>query len=147
MDKIDFDKIKAQAKETEEYFNTWGKYPMAMSEAVSETLLHMSDETKRLVANSPKYMLVAFHLTLGLAIRNGLGLWNYFPNSNNADAESHRILEALWESLQSDKRYRDVLRNPETGDELPEELKNVDIMQYWKRKSHYDSLVKEFMVS
>jgi hypothetical protein len=120
---------------------------MPLQQAVEEVLSHLSEVDKKLVANSPKYLLISFHLGLGMAIRNGLGLWNYYPDSNYADAESNRILEALWEVLQSDNRYKGVLRNPETGDELPEELRAIDLGQYWKGKSYYDSLIKEFTVS
>lgn len=122
----------------------WKQYPMLLEEAVEEVLLHMSEGTKRRVANSPKYLLSSFNLGLGLTIKNGLGLSTQFPDSNLADAELFKIMEGVWESLQKDRRYKDVLRNPETGDELPEELRNVNLTQYTERKFFYDNLAREF---
>lgn len=86
--------------------NSWKQYPMTIEEAVGEVLRHLSEEEKRIIANTPKSSLVVFHFSLGLSIRNLLGIGKYYANWTErpifdcSDNESTRIIDMLWERLQ-----------------------------------------------
>ena len=130
----------------------WNIHLMPIGEAAEIMLSEFSEGSRRLLANTPKYLLHSFHLGWGKCIRNRLGLWNYYNNSPipreavhlYAEVESALILETMWEKLQADERYRDLLRDPNTGDQLPEEIRNVGVGQYSQKASFYDGLVEEF---
>ncbi len=135
----------------------WKQWPIPLEEAAEEVLLHISEGTKKKVANSPKGALLLFNDCLGLYIRNNLSLWAYFSGREATEQHPDRIslfiIEALWKRLQQYDCYKGVLRDPKSGIELPEELKNIgiwtatkpsewailsDFMQYWKATSHLE---------
>ena len=130
----------------------WNIHPKPVEEAADIMLSEFSEGSRRLLANTPKYLLDSFRLGWGKCIRNRLGLWNYYNNSPipreavhlYAEGESALILETMWGKLQADERYRGLLKNPDTGNQLPEEVRNLDVGQYLQKKSYYDSLVEDF---
>ena len=125
---------------------------MPLEEAADKMLSDFSEGSKRLLANTPKYLLDSFRLSWGKCIRNRLGLWNYYNNSpipredvhQYAEGESALILETMWVKLQAGERYRGLLKDPNTGNQLPEEMRNLEMGQYLQKKSYYDGLVEEF---
>lgn len=73
----------------------WKKWPMSIDEAAEEVLLHLSEETKTEVANTPRGYLVAFHQCLGMFVRNNLGLWAYkgWPDPGEAEVTFQAIVQ------------------------------------------------------
>ncbi len=130
----------------------WDIHPMPIGKAADIILSDFSEGSRRLLANTPKYLLNSFYLTWGKCIRNRLGLWNYYNNSPipreavhlYTEGESALILETMWGKLQADERYRGLLKDPNTGTQLPEEIRNLEVWQYLQKKSYYDGLVEEF---
>ncbi len=130
----------------------WKKHPMPIGEAADTMLSEFSEKSRLLLANTPKYLLGTFNLGWGLFIRDRLGLWNYYLSSPipreavhlYAEGESSLILEMMWEKLQGDERYLGLLRDPTTGDQLPEEMRDIDFGQYLQKTSYYNGLVKAF---
>jgi hypothetical protein len=104
----------------------WKKYPMTRAEAVQEVLLHLLDDTKKELANTSKGGLTKLHHGLGTYIRNGLGLWKYYTKNPKAaigettDGESWILIKDAWEYLQTHGNYKDILRDPRTGEQLPD---------------------------
>ncbi len=45
---------------------------MTTEEAAEEVLRHLSEEEKKIIANTPRSNLIKFHFSLGLMIRNQL---------------------------------------------------------------------------
>lgn len=87
------------------YFQQQILPPKTFDEAVARLCVILTDEEKNVVANTQEQNLIDLHFSLGLAIRNGFGL--YQPDSPlfgdcgamSADDASQLIIRQLWKVL------------------------------------------------
>ena len=84
-------------------------WPATVSEAVGVILIALSDEDKALISRMQKDELIGLHFSLGMRIRNNLGLWQgnallmeaireHSPNIHPDDV-SMVIIESLWDRV------------------------------------------------
>lgn len=92
---------------------TINTYPKTKEEAVKRILSILSDKDKDDLRNTPKAELGMFHFSLGMFIRNELGLWKGNKELSedcygepcyyyDPDEISGIIIEAIWERLQDE---------------------------------------------
>lgn len=81
--------------------------PHTVQEAVQFLLEDIPKEYLQHIAAAPEENLAEYHLTLGMQIRNGYGLWgenqellSSIGYGLDADDASAVIIRALWEELQ-----------------------------------------------
>lgn len=97
------------------------------------------------VANYPRGALAFFDRGLGMYVRNNLGLWAYakMEPGFNPGWKWRFIAEAMWDRLNELGTFKDILRDPNTGEELPEEFRYLNYAEYYvkvliKRRSQND---------
>lgn len=83
--------------------------PKTLDAAVSYVVSQLSEQDKKTVRETPKADLIKFHFSLGMSIRNDLGLWRADSELLNAvcggkpchpDNASMIIINGIWETLQ-----------------------------------------------
>lgn len=84
-------------------------YPVTLEDAANDVVSWLGDVPKQQVRAVSREDLTQFHFTLGMSIRNDLGLWSGNPELAcsacggvpcHPDEASSRILEAVWDKLQ-----------------------------------------------
>jgi hypothetical protein len=132
------------------------KWPIPEEEAASIIISELPEKDKKTIANTPKGLLIAFHFGLGMYIRNKFQMGSYwrelYENDYRKldekrkqqgrrpgiypgpDSWSSVVIEAVWEELQKDTTLWDFLKDPDTGEALPEEWRNLDFFEIYKIK-------------
>ena len=108
------DEEKKDLKEYFAYLRELETWPKTVDAAVARLLIELPDDSKKVIADTPKTDLIKFLRDLGMGIRSKFGLWkgnpeltkSACPNDCDPEAASMVIIEALWEKLQSTKETK-----------------------------------------
>ncbi len=99
---------------------TISTYPKTKEEAVKRILSILTEESKETIKNTPEEKLILFHFSLGMFIRNELGLWkggNKELSEDCCDEPSYYydpdhvsgiIIDAIWERLKDNRAYKKI---------------------------------------
>ncbi len=83
-------------------------YPKTVEEAACLILDNMTQDEKKHLQDANRESLIHYHFSLGVEIRNKLGLWSgneallKSSGCDHPDDCSMKIIERVWEKLQED---------------------------------------------